>query len=108
MKPAMMGDLIGCLPMTLSMRYFVEAGRMRPLDRLMTIRRKLPPRRIRRGLINCQTSGSTFFSFGLGRAEIRSAAVARPAPREGRSADFIPPPKLDGPKEEGIGSLKFT
>src|SRR6185312_7862272 len=93
--------------MTLSMRYFVEAGRTRPLDLLMIISRKLPPNKTRRGLMSSQTSGSTFFSFGLGRDALRSAAVARPTPRDGRSTDFMPPPYLDGPKED-IDWLEFT
>src|ERR1700685_3374566 len=83
------------------MRYFVEAGRIKPLARFTTINRKLPPRRRRRGLTNFQTSGRTFFSLGLGRAAVRSAVVARPVPREGRSADFMPGvPKLEWPKED--------
>jgi hypothetical protein len=44
----------------------------------------------------------TFFSFGLGRFAERSAEVALPTLREGRSAAFMPPPNLDGPKEEDI------
>src|SRR5580698_7954382 len=44
----------------------------------------------------------TFFSFGFGRDLVRSAAVALPTPRDGRSTAFIPPPNLDGPKEEDI------
>src|SRR5713101_2213938 len=101
--PTMIGSRFNwCLPITLSMRYFVEAGRIKPLARLMIISRKLPPRSRRRGLTSFHTSGRTFFSLGLGRAAVRSAAVARPVPREGRSADFIPPPKLDGPYEEDI------
>jgi hypothetical protein len=83
------------------MRYFVEAGRIKPLARFIIINKKLPPRSKRRGLTSFQISGSTFFSFGLGRAAVRSAAVARPVPREGRSADFIPGvPKLEWPKED--------
>src|SRR5712692_1186558 len=68
----------------------------------MMISRKLPRRSQRRGLTSFQTSGMTFFSFGLGRFAVRSAAAALPTLREGRSAAFIPPPNLDGPKEEDI------
>src|SRR5216683_1654229 len=100
--PTIMGSRFNwCLPITLSMRYFVEAGRTKPLARLIIINRKLPPRSRRRGLTSFHTSGRTFFSLGLGRAAVRSAAVARPVPREGRSADFIPgEPKLEWPKED--------
>ena len=56
-----------CLPMTLSMRYFVEAGRTRPQTRLTIISRKLPASSGRQGLMSFQTSGRTFLSFGLGR-----------------------------------------
>src|SRR5882757_2570149 len=76
--------------MTLSIRYLVDAGNTKPLARLTIIRRKLPPRSRRRGLTSFQISGSTFFSFGLGRLAVRSAAMARPVPREGRSADRMP------------------
>src|SRR5271168_5490147 len=68
----------------------------------MIIRKKLPRISQRRGLTSFQTSGSTFFSGGLGRDAVRPAVVALPTPREGRSADFIPPPNLDGPKLEDI------
>jgi len=44
----------------------------------------------------------TLVSFGFGREAVRSAVVALLVPREVRSTDFIPPPKLDGPKEEDI------
>src|SRR6266702_6983937 len=100
--PTMIGSRFNwCLPITLSMRYFVEAGRIKPLARLIIIKRKLPPRSRRRGLTSFQTSGRTFYSLGLGRAAVRSATVARPVPREGRSADFIPgEPKLEWPKED--------
>src|SRR3979409_1306612 len=68
----------------------------------MMMGRKLPRRSQRRGLTSFQTSGMTFFSFGLGRFAVRSAAVDLPTLREGRSAAFMPPPNLDGPKEEDI------
>src|SRR5947209_2462515 len=68
----------------------------------MMMRKKLPRRSQRRGLTSFQTSGITFFSFGLGRFAERSAEVALPILREGRSAAFMPPPNLDGPKEEDI------
>src|SRR3978361_1167707 len=90
------------------MRYFVEAGRIKPLARFTIINRKLPPSRRRRGLTSFHISGRTFFSFGLGRAAVRSAVVARPVPRDGRSADFIPgAPKLEWPKDD-IGQIKCT
>src|SRR5882757_9642603 len=69
--------------------------------------RKLPRRSQRRGLTSFHTSGMTFFSFGLGRFAVRSAAVALPTLREGRSAAFMPPPNLDGPKEEDICLCQF-
>src|SRR5882757_189153 len=91
------------------MRYFVEAGKIKPLARLIIINRKLPPRSRRRGFMSFQTSGRTFFSLGLGRAAVRSAVVARPVPREGRSADFIPgAPKLEEPKEEDISPAVYA
>src|SRR5579871_6827618 len=68
----------------------------------MIINRKLPLRSRRRGLTSFQTSGRTFFSWGLGRDLVRSDAIARPVPREGRSAAFIPWPKLDCPRGEAI------
>src|SRR5258708_3974905 len=88
--------------MPLWIKVLVEAGRTSPLARLTIISRKLPPSRRRRGLTSFQISGRTFLSLGLGRLAVRSAEVARPVPREGRSADFMPPPKLDGPYEEDI------
>src|ERR1700736_2179853 len=94
--------LISFFSITLLMRKREETGRARLLSRLTMISRKLPRRSQRRGLTSFHTSGRTFFSFGLGRFAVRSAVVALPRPREGRSADFMPPPNLDGPKEEDI------
>jgi hypothetical protein len=54
-----------------------------------------------------QTSGSIFFSFGLGRDAVRPAVVARPVPREGPSAARIPVPKLADPMDADIW-LKCT
>jgi hypothetical protein len=41
----------------------------------------------------------TFLRLGLGRLAVSWALAAEPA-REGRSTDFMPPPILDGPKED--------
>src|SRR5947208_14260031 len=90
------------------MRKREETGRAKLQTRLTMISRKLPRRSQRRGRTSFQTSGMTFFNFGLGRFAVRSAAVALPTPREGRSAAFIPPPNLDGPKEEDIFYINFT
>jgi len=79
----------------------VEAGKIKPLARFIIINKKLATRSVRRGLMSLQISGRTFFRFGLGRDAVRSAAIARPVPREGRSAAFIPGvPKLEWPKED--------
>lgn len=75
---------------------------MRPLARLTIMSKKLPASSQRRGRTSFQTSGRTFLRGGLGREEVRSAVVALPVPRMGRSADFIPVPKLDAPKEGDI------
>ncbi len=84
-----------CLPITLSIRNFVEAGRIKPLARLMTISRKLPPRSRRRGFIGFHISGSTRCRFGF-----CLAGSSERLPRDGRSAAFIPgAPKLEGPIE---------
>src|ERR1700722_11900244 len=93
---------IWCPYITLLMRVLEETGRAKLQSRLMIISRKLPSRSQRRGLTSFQTSGMTFFNFGFGRDLLRSAVVDLPTPREGRSAAFIPPPNLDGPKEEDI------
>ena len=54
------------LMMTLSTRYFVEAGRISPETRLTTMRPKPNERTPRRGLRSSRTSGSCFhLSFGL-------------------------------------------
>src|ERR1700751_4130494 len=90
------------------MRYREETGRAKLQMRLMMMRKKLPRRSQRRGLTSFHTSGITFFSFGLGRFAVRSAVAALPTLREGRSAAFIPPPNLDGPKEEDIVYTDFT
>src|ERR1700691_2574512 len=102
--PTIHGSRCSCLPyITLSIRGFVEAGRIRPLARLMIISTKLPPSSIRRGLTSAQTSGNTFLSFGLGRDAVKSAAVAFPVQRGVRSALDIPlPPKPELRKEEDI------
>src|SRR5882757_4576087 len=90
------------------MRYREETGRAKLQMRLMMMRKKLPRRSQRRGLTSFHTSGITFFSFGLGRFALRSAVADLPTLREGRSAAFIPPPNLDGPKEEDIVYTDFT
>src|SRR5271168_2888047 len=102
--PTIQGSRCSCLPyITLSIRGLVEAGRIRPLARLMIISRKLPPSNMRRGLISAQTSGSTFLSLGLGREAVNSAAVALPVPRGVRSDLGMPlPPKPELRKEEDI------
>src|ERR1041385_2509600 len=51
------------LVMTLSTRYFVEAGSTRPETRLMAISPKPSASRPRRGFINAQTSGRLFHAF---------------------------------------------
>lgn len=79
----------------------MEAGRTRPLARLTIMRPKLPASSPRRGLTSFQISGRTFLSLGLGREAVSVAAVARPAPREGRSVEGIfGAPILEWPKED--------
>jgi hypothetical protein len=86
--------------MTLSIRYRVDAGRIRPLARFTIINKKLALNNKRRGLISFQISGRIFLSFGFGREALSSADVALPVFREGLSAAFIPgAPKLEGPIE---------
>ena len=49
--------------MTLSTKYFVDAGSTRPQTRLMAISTKPSASKPRRGLISAQTSGSDFQAF---------------------------------------------
>src|SRR5215469_16270527 len=101
--PTMYGRSVRFLPyITLSMRGLVDAGRIRPLKRLTIIRRKLPARSRRRGLMSFQISGMTFLRSGLGRPAV-SCALAAELAREGRSTAFIPPPTRDGPKDDIVG-----
>ena len=84
----------------------MEAGKIKPLARFIIINKKLPAKSTRRGFMSCQISGRTFFRFGLGREAVRSAAMARPVPRDGRSAAFIPEvPKLEWPKEDMLSEV---
>ena len=69
-----------------------STGSTKLQSRFTTIKQKLPAISHFRGRISARTSGSTFFSGGLGRFAVISALAARPAPRLGRSPEGTPCP----------------
>src|SRR6266446_10944645 len=97
--PSTMGvsNWICFLPMTLSTRYFVEAGKTNPETRLMAISTKPSARSPRLGFINAQTSGRffhAFLRFSLLAGDLATVSVAMirgrtlPRPLDARYVDI--------------------